>query len=294
VIAEFLVGPRDPIRIDSFRVVTGIGLIGLVAQWWFDDAAEWLTTEGFHLSPVVTRPHWLAPPPLPVWALGPFGLLLFGTLVAFTLGIRLRFTTPLTLLLLLYVSHVDALASFTPHDLAIVTLAILTVSARGSYWTLDRVPVRPVSAWPLRILQATLILGYVSAGLGKVSPGNWHTNSLALVELVRGPYRTELAAWLLRTLPDAVWALLQSLVLAFELLAPLLFAYRRLRPLAFAWGGAMHLGIALMMDEFGWFALQMVSFYVLFMDESTLHAIRRRIASLGSRSLGPRAELAET
>jgi hypothetical protein len=290
VIGGLLVGPRDPIRIDTFRVLTGVSMIGFVAQWWFDDAAEWLTTEGFHLSPVAAGPEWLTPPPLPVWALAPFGILCFGAMLAFTLGIRLRLATPLTLLLLLYLSHVDPLASFTPHDLYIVTLAILTVSARGCYWTLDRVPVRPISVWPLRILQATLMLAYLCAGVAKIATGSWLANPFALREHALGAYRTELAAWLLRNLPDSAWSILQSLALAFELLAPALFASRRFRILGFVWGAGMHLGIGLMMDEFGWFALQMVAFYALFMDESTLHAIRNRAAGLGRRQLpGTRA-----
>jgi hypothetical protein len=283
LIGEFLVGLRDSIRLDTYRVVTGISMIGYVATWWFDDAAEWLTREGFHLSPQAAGQEWLVLPPLPTWALAPFGVCLFGAMLAFTIGLRLRVAAPVAFLALVYVTHVDPLAAFTPHDLLIVALALFSVSQPGSYWTLDAVPSRPVSVWPVRVLQATLLLSYPIAGLCKITSEAWVWNSFALREDVNGPYRNELAAFLLRNLPDAGWVLLQSLALAFELVAPLLFGVRRLRTVGFVWGAGMHLGIGALMDEFGWFALQMVAFYALFADDASLHALRQRLARLGGR-----------
>ena len=107
-----------------------------------------------------------------------------------------------------------------------------------------------------------------------------------LLSQVQGPYRTDSAAWLLRHLPPEAFTVLQSLSLAFELLSPVLFAVPRLRPLGFWWGASMHAGIALTMNEIGYLSLQMMCFYILFMDDATLHTWRRRFAFLGRRSLG--------
>ena len=144
--ADFLVGPRDPIRIDTFRVVTGLSLIGYVADWWLDGAVEWLTVAGFHLSPAAAGPGWLSPPPLPLWALAPFGTVFFSAMLAFTLGVRPRYSAAATLLLLVYVSHVDPLASFTPNSLYCLTLAVLVAAPPGCYWMPGRPPRVTTSA----------------------------------------------------------------------------------------------------------------------------------------------------
>ena len=56
------------------------------------------------------------------------------------------------------------------------------------------------SAWPLRVLQATLLVGYATAGLCKVFHGNWLGDADILWTQVQGSYRTETAAWLLQFL----------------------------------------------------------------------------------------------
>jgi hypothetical protein len=284
VIARFLIGPSDPIRLDTFRVAFGVTLIAYMTHWWLDDPVEWLTVAGFHLAPA-DKPGWLPFAPMPLEWLAPFTCVFFGVLVAFVVGWRLPWTAALSLLLLLYVSHVDPLASFTPNNLFIVGLAVLTVAPAGSYWRLGGPPPRSVSAWPLRILQATLVLIYFTAGTCKVFFGDWLSDSHVLWSNVAGPYRTDLAAWFLRELPRWAWTMGQALSLSFELVAPLLFARRRLRPLAYVWGGAMHLGIALTMNEIGYLSLQMLCFYLLFVDVETLHRWRDRIAPLSRLDL---------
>jgi hypothetical protein len=95
-----------------------------------------------------------------------------------------------------------------------------------------------VSVWPVRVLQATLLVMYFTAGTCKVLWGDWLRDSHVLYSQVQGPYRTEAAAWLLRHLPREAWNLMQSLSLSLELLAPVLFTVRRLRPMGFALGVA--------------------------------------------------------
>jgi hypothetical protein len=285
LIASFLVGNRDPIRLDTFRVATGIALISYMATWWLDDSVEWLTVAGFHLSPAAAGPGWLSPPPLPLWALAPFGTLFFAVLLAFTAGFRLPWSTVASLVFLLYVTHVDPLAAFTPNQLFLLTLVVLIVAPRGSYWTVDDAPVREVSVWPVRVLQATLILFYFTAGVCKALRGDWLFDSHVLYGVVQGPYQTRVGTWLLAHVPQATWTILQSLSLAFEISAPLLFAVRRLRVVAYLWGMGMHLGIGIAMDEFIHFGLQMMCFYILFMEEATLHAFRARVGAWGRRTV---------
>lgn len=286
MIARFLVGPQDPIRLDTFRAAFGLVLIAYMLHWWVDDAQEWLTVSGFHLSAAAAGPGWLSPPPLPVAALVPFGAAFFLVLLAFALGFRMPYAAVLALGFVTYVSHVDPLASFTPNNLFMVGLALFCFVPRASYWTVDPVSPREVSVWPVRVLQISLILIYLTAGTCKVFYGDWLTDSHVLWSQVHGPFRTDIAAFLLRHLPREAWTVLQSLSLGFELLAPVLLAVRRLRPLAFLWGGGMHLGIALTMDEIGYLSLQMVCFYILFVDDATLHGWRRRLAVLGRSGLG--------
>jgi vitamin K-dependent gamma-carboxylase-like protein len=288
VIKRFLVGPGDSIRLDSFRAAFGAVLVAFMAHWWLDDALEWLTVDGFHLSAAAAGPSWLSPPPLPVSALAPFGLVFFAVLVAFTLGYRLPWSAAAALLLTVYVSHVDPLASFTPNNLFIMGLALLTVAPAGAWWSVGGRTPAPVSVWPVRVLQATLLAMYFTSGACKVLWGDWLHDSHVLYSQVQGPYRTDAAAWLLRHLPIEAWNVMQSLSLSLELLAPVLFTVRRLRPVGFALGAAMHAGIALTMDEIGYLSLQMLCFYLLFVDERTLHRIRERVAAVGSRQIGAR------
>jgi hypothetical protein len=89
---------------------------------------------------------------------------------------------------------------------------------------------------------------------------------------------------MIRSLPDGFFPVSQWAALLFELLAPVLFIVRRLRPLAFAWGLAMHLLIGVTMYQVGYFALQIVGFYVLFVDDALLHRLAARLRPAGSRS----------
>jgi len=288
VIARFLVGPVDSIRLDSFRVAYGIALAAYMGHWWLDDAMEWLTVADFHLSPAAAGSAWLGLAPLPLWALAPFGTAFFAVIIAFTLGWRLPWTAGVTFLFVLYVSHADPLSSFTPNNLFLAGLAVLTVASSGSYWRVGGGTPGPVSVWPIRILQATLILVYFTAGTCKAIFGEWLSDSHVLWVQLQGTYRTEAASWLLRTLPQPVWTVLQSLSLSFELLAPLLFMVRRFRPLGYIWGAGMHLGIAIGMNEFFYLSLQMVTFYVLFVEEETLRRLWTRVAPLGRIEFGSR------
>jgi len=270
---NFWLGPVDPIRLETFRVVTGLSLLlYLAARWRY--AAEWLTPLGYHMSSRVFTAVPVAPP-LPTWALPGFGLLMFGGVLGLILGWQMRWVTWVVFGCVTYVTFVDALASFTINKLFVVSLAVFALVPLWSYWSVQ--PHRPVqrpSAWALRVLQATLVIQFFTAGWCKVAHGDWLQNPYVLWSQIQGIYRTDIAAWMLRVTPAGVWAWMQYIALSFELLAPLLFLVKRFRPIGFLWGGGFLLMIAVTMDQLIYFMLQMACYFVLFMEERTLNGLR--------------------
>ena len=119
----------------------------------------------------------------------------------------------------------------------------------------------------VRVLQCTLLLQYLAAGLAKAD-GDWLKYDDVLWGHVQGVYRTEIAAWALRTLPKWTWTVQQHIALGFELLAPLLLTIRRLRPLGFLFGIGMHFIITVMMKDLFYFSIQMWTFYALFVTSA--------------------------
>ena len=286
---RFALGPVPALRLQAFRWTATLALLVYTLAWSLE-AGEWLTAAGYHLSPEVSRGLQLPVPLLGERALPVFLIAYIGSMVAVLLGVWPRLFSGLVLVGLAYVTTADRLAAFSMNRLALVAYLILVLApwpARGK--AERKIPAGPDqagaarlpilrSAWPLRILQATLLLQYFGAGICKLR-GNWLSEPRALWLQCQDIYMTELAAWLVRELPLWGWAGLQYGALAFELLAPLLFCVRRLRPLAFVWGGLMHLAIGLMMYRVGYFSFSVVAYYVLFFDERWLIALREKLGS---------------
>jgi hypothetical protein len=153
-------------------------------------------------------------------------------------------------------------------------LLVAPASTRGEDG-IDRHP-----AWPVRVLQLTLVLHYFAAGMCKMSPGDWLKANDVLQSQVQGFYMTDLAAWMIRSFPSVAWTAMQHLSLAFELAAPLLFGVRRLRWVGIVWGAALHILVALAMYKLIYFTLQMLCFYLLFIEPSLLHRVRATVATV--------------
>lgn len=254
---------------------------------------EWLTEAGFHLTKEELASMGY-PEPWPLlepWQVGVFGglILLGGGLLLWPVGMGFGRTSQLAPLLrrtglvllfgtALYAQRVDYMAAFTLNKLYVGIYAVLMVAP--GIWR-DRESGRlMVSAAPLRVLQATLILQYFAAGLAKAS-ADWLKGGDILWGQVQGVFRTDIAAWALRNLPMWTWSVQQHVSLAFELLAPVLFCVRRLRPIAFVVGIGFHLIIALMMKDLIIFSLEMWTFYALFVPAETW----RRLWDIMSGSL---------
>jgi hypothetical protein len=274
---RFLAGPLDPIRLDFFRVALAASLLAYVVAWGWH-APEWLTSQGFHVTPAAAGPYQPVLPLLPPAMLPVFAAAYLGAIMALIIGWKARAAACLSLAGTAYVTLADPLTAFSLNRIHIVALAVLACVPLGTYLSVDRAPAgRWHSAWPIRILQATIVLQYFMAGVCKVMHGDWLQSPYVLWTQAMGYYETDVAALFLRILPPVAWAAMQYTALSFELLAPLLFGVRRLRPLAFLLGVGFQVLSALLMDRLVYFSLQLLAFYVLFVDEQVLHAIRLRL-----------------
>ncbi len=270
-------GPVPAIRLESFRWMLTFALL-IYTLAWSMDASEWLTAAGYHVSPAASQGLQL-----PVLLLGRVALPVFlvvyiGSMVAILFDLRPRLFSFVVFAGLLYVTTADRLAAFSMNKLALVSWLVLLLAPWPALADADAddQPGQLRSAWPVRVLQATLLLEYLGAGVCKLR-GDWLDSSKVLWLQAQDVYMTDLSAWMVRELPVWLWAGLQHGSLAFELFAPILFCVRRLRPLGFGLGLAMHLGIGLMMYRVGFFSLAMVAYYVLFADERRLLSLRQRL-----------------
>jgi len=160
------------------------------------------------------------------------------------------------------------------NKLFIVSFAVFILASGGPYWSLRSAESSTQSVWPIRIFQLTLVLQYFFSGLAKVHYGDWLTSQLTLWTQVQGYFRTDFAAWMIINLPKPIWTMMQWASLSFELAAPFIFFYRPTRRLAMIWGVVFHLMIGLTMHQIYYFSLFLVCFYVLFMEDESLHKVR--------------------
>ncbi len=271
---NFWLGAVDPIRLDTFRVALGFSILIYFMDWW-QEAEEWLTPVGYHMSQSIL-PNFPVLPVLPVWGLPWFGIVLFGSLILWILGWKTRWISWAVLLCVTYVTWADVLSAYTLNKFFIISLSCLSLVPQGTYWTIEQKNEPPCSqsVWPIRILQTTILMVYFFCGWQKIFMGDWLKFSDVLWTQAGGFYRTDLAAWMLRTFPKPVWTWIQDATLAFELSAPLLFAIRKLRPVGLLWGLIFHTLIALLMYKLIYFSLSVLSFYILFLEEEMLHKIR--------------------
>ena len=283
-LVAWALGPCPAIRLESFRWTLTFALLVYTIAWSFE-ATEWLSAVGYHVSPEASRGLQLPVPLLPRAAVPVFLTVYLGSMVAILFGVRPRLFAWVVLFGLLYVTTADRLAAFSMNKLALVSWLVLVLAPWGpdpqpqptpKSADATEPPAQLRSAWPLRILQTTLILQYLGAGICKLR-GDWLDSGQVLWLQAQDVYMTDLSAWMVREVPVGVWAALQHGALGFELAAPLLFGVRRLRPLGFGLGLAMHLGIGLMMYRVGFFSLSVVAYYVLFADERRLLAVRSRL-----------------
>lgn len=226
---------------------------------------EWLTEDGFHLNTAELAAIG-CPEPLPL--LTPAGVAALVVVICLSAtGLMLNKARRLALLGLfasaLYTQGADWMSAFTINKLYVGVYGILLVT-HGYRRDPDSGRLI-ICAVPVRLVQGTLLCQYLAAGIAKAfGKGDWLKYTDVLYTQVQGIFRTDFAAWCLRTLPLWAWTVIQWISLLFELEAPVLFCVRKLRPFAFVIGIGMHLMIALMMKNLIFFSAQMWAFYALF------------------------------
>ena len=279
---RWLLGAGCGERLELFRtLLTWSLLFYSLHRWQF--AREWLTAAGFHPAAGETLGQ-LPLPLLPASWLWSFAIVYFGSIVTLLVQTRSRALTRAALWVVLacvfYVSAVDRLAMFTINKLYIAIYAILAIAPLPTRSRPEdprsRLELR--SRWPLRVLQATLIIQLFGAGVCKLLGEVWMQRSDVLWFQVQNVFMTDAAAWLIRVLPMEAWSALQHLALAYELAAPALFLVPRLRPAAYLLGIGMFGMISLTMQHLVYFALQLLCFFVLFVDAGRLARARRWLA----------------
>jgi hypothetical protein len=267
---EFWHAPISPLPLAWFRqAFLWTMLIYFVA--WARFAPEWLTDAGYHPEASIDPANAPGLPLLPAAALPWVGLVFFGALLADLFGFGRRVTIWILLVGALYALLVDPIASFTINRLFVIGLIILAVAPEPTRASESEPLVQ--RAWPVRMLQVTLVAQYFASGLCKTLKGDWGTEDDVLWTQIQGVYMNDFAAWLVRTLPDWGWVVLEQITLWFELLAPLLFAIRRLWPVAVVLGVGLHLTVAATMDQLIYFSLQMICFYVLFVPTASMERL---------------------
>lgn len=266
----------DPIHLDVYRRCLTIAFL-VYMTYLFTHASEWLTDDGFHVTLETQLRHAAKPwPTLPSSMVPVFAMVLYGAGICLIVG---RFTRPalwIALVCAIYVQRVDSLTAFAMNKLVILGFAIMALAppprevklANGQTAVLQ-------SAWPVRILQATLMIIYFTSAVSKGFLGDWLSHSDVVWTVIQGTFRTDLSALLLRMLPKWCFTLPMIFVLAFEFLAPVLLGDKRLRPWGVAAGVLLHVGLASMMSTVFFFSLLMITYYVLFLPASTLHQVQK-------------------
>ncbi len=266
---NFWIGDESVDRLDLFRRIFAFAAI-IYFAFWFLNWREWLTADGFRLTPDVRLYYHFRPlPPLPVWLVPILGTVLFSSLAGILLGWRPHLLVWPLLVCLGYVHGVDVTSAFTLNKFFFVFFFVIALSGARATGT--------VSSWPTRIIQATLLIQYATAGWCKVLHGDWIEHPDCLWTQVQGSYRTEIAAYLLRVLPLEAWTLQMYASLVYEVLAPLLFMVPRLRVWGMIGGILFHGGIALTMHQLFFFSFQMVIIYILFFPPNWVDFVRKKL-----------------
>lgn len=272
---ERLFRDEEAIQVRRFECCFTITFLMWVAVR-FLNWRDWLTSEGFHLSSAELSSMGYPQPWQPLSAFQAW-LFLAAVVIGATLLLwpisrkgygaktrvcHLRMVGMWTLALCaLLFQKVDFMAAFTLNKLYTGVFFLLAVAPNMQFSCEKQSLTQP--AIIVHTLRCTLVLQYFAAGLAKMD-GDWLLSRDVLWEHVQGVYRTDIAAWALRTMPRWSWTLQQHLSLSFEVLAPLLFFINVLRPIAIVVGVSFHLIIALMMKDLIYFSVQMLTFYILF------------------------------
>lgn len=225
----------------AFRIGFGVFVFAYLARFAADITLRF-SSQG------VTTAHALGWVPSSNIAHLLFGLSLAST-VAFTVGYRVRWTTPLSALGFLHHWAVGLSVRFSAFDHLILLLwLVLCFAESDARWALGSKPKARVVAWPQRLLLLQLFALYVGAALWKLQTEAWFTGEL-LRHTIMGMWATPAAFWVAgQELPLAVWDALTAATIVLELLLVPGLLMRRTRRVAVFAGTFFHLAMAVLLS----------------------------------------------
>ena len=264
--------PMDPLPLRIFEALLCISMVYYFAGY-LKTPELWLTNEGFHLSEAATNTSYIPPPPLAPVAWVKTIVISFYTLCfIYIIGYGRRILNWVFFAGVVYVQAMDQPTSFTINRMFIISFLFLALQP----------PVvvvdgkKRISGWIIRLFQATLLIQYCTAGICKMSPGDWEDRvGDILWTHSQGHYKNYLSAWAVNHLPMFCFGIMGVMSLVFEFAAPVLFGWRKIRHYTVLFGIVFHLSIALLMKDLIYFSLQMITVYILFVDVNLIRRVLR-------------------
>lgn len=213
------------------------------------------------------------PPPWLAWVLYAF-MLVLCVLIIVGCSTRLALTIYALMFVYYWLLHLHTIN--TSYDrLAFISLVLLAMSECDAVFSVDtwgrakrgRPPAQQIPLWPGSLIAVQIAFMYVGTGIYKITAPSWNDGAILQYSL-QGDWGSPLAFWLIqfdcsRTFCD--FAVLSTILL--EVWAPFLLYHPQLKILFFILGFALHVGIALTLNIWGFLFMPLT--YILFIDPWT-------------------------
>ena len=159
----------DAVRLDTFRRCFTLTFIVYMSAS-FMHAREWLTLRGFHCTGRTTNE--LIPDPfslLSMNAVAGLAIVLFTSSLCVVIGLYTRLMTWIVFGCAVYVQGADLITAHAINKLYIVGFLLLALSPSPRVLVDERGKKKLLqSVWPIRVLQATLLIMYFTSGTSKL------------------------------------------------------------------------------------------------------------------------------
>lgn len=239
----------------------------------FGHGYERLTYWWFHYTAEIKASRQYTPlPTLPIWAVIPFGIFVFSTIILYLIWRKQKYLIWLLFFISVYIQFADLASAFTLNKYYTVFFLLAALS----YVYVDKIDnMKKISAWPVRIMQITFLIQYFTAGTCKIKHWDRLVHKDVLWTQMQWLYCNDVCACLLRITPKSYRQYFEYLTLGFEIWAPILllgsYLHHKLVPLkwiVFIIGMWFHLFIAVSMKNLIYFSQQLMVMYVLFLTLS--------------------------
>ena len=277
ILLDFWFKPINYFSFKLFRIAFAFVFILYLCKHLFS-IEEWFTETGFHINS--NTKNWYHTDPFPLLSSNLAYALFFSLILSSVFLIFNKYSKVNSFILLIgniYIQNVDPFNSFTLNKIFIITFLVIFLSPYPSNFFLKNKRVSIMSIWPIRILQINLVLIYFTSGLCKVLNGDWLIYSDIIWAQNQGINRTAISAFMLRNLPISYWRIMTFVVLGFELFSPILLFSKKIKPYYLIFGILFHISIALMMYQLFFFSIQMISFYIVFLNNDSISKLSDKL-----------------